>query len=430
MTRAPMPARVLITGINYWPERTGNAPYTTGLAEHLAGRGMAVDVVTAMPYYPTWQSDPEYAGHARLVETREGVTVRRFRTYIPDRQTAARRIAFETSFFAHALLRRDARPDLVLGIVPSLSGGGLAAFAARRSGVPLGLIFQDLVGGAARQSGMPGGARVAAATRAIEGAIARRAAAVAIVSEGFRGYLEALGVAPERIVRVRNWTHLAPARRDRAEVRRELGWADDDVVVLHSGAMGLKQGLENVIATATLAKHRAARLRFVLIGDGSQKAHLQRLAGVAGAAGAAGTVAFLPPQPDDRFADTLAAADVLLVNERASLLDMALPSKLTSYFAAGRPVVAAVAPRGWTAKEIEGSGGGIVAPAEDPPALLAAIERIAADPALAARLGEAGRTYARTTLDRTSILCQADTFVDDLLRARTVPRPDGAENAS
>ena len=54
----------------------------------------------------------------------------------------------------------------------------------------------------------------------------------------------------------------------------------------------------------------------------------------------------------------LAAADVLAVTQRASVLDMSVPSKLTSYFAAGRPVVASVAAEGGTAQEVRRSGAG------------------------------------------------------------------------
>ena len=62
------------------------------------------------------------------------------------------------------------------------------------------------------------------------------------------------------------------------------------------------------------------------------------------------------------------ASDVLLVNQRASVTNMSLPSKLTSYFASGRPVIAAVSADSETAWEIEASGAGLVVPPADPPA--------------------------------------------------------------
>ena len=65
------------------------------------------------------------------------------------------------------------------------------------------------------------------------------------------------------------------------------------------------------------------------MGDGNQRAHLRELAG------GLPNLDFLPPADDADFPDVLAAADVLAVTQRASVLDMSVPSKLTSYFAAG-----------------------------------------------------------------------------------------------
>ena len=56
----------------------------------------------------------------------------------------------------------SAGADCVLGVVPSLGGGVAAAVLARRSKAPFGIIFQDLMGQAAAQSGLPGGGRASA----------------------------------------------------------------------------------------------------------------------------------------------------------------------------------------------------------------------------------------------------------------------------
>lgn len=409
---ARQPTRILITGINYAPEQTGNAPYTTGLAEHLARTGFDVTVVTGMPYYPEWRVPAEYGRRLRAHESRNGVSVHRMRTYVPRKQDAIRRIGFEAGFFLNGLtLRGYERPDAVIGIVPSLGGAGLAALLARRFRAPYGLMFQDLVGAAAQQSGMPGGNTVARATQALEGRAARGAAAVSVISEGFTSYLVDLGVDPSRIRHIRNWSHIQRPDRARDDVRRELGWTPDETIVLHAGAMGLKQGLDNVVHAARLAQTRMPGVRFVFMGDGNQRARLQELA-----AGLT-NVTFLPPSDASAFPGILAAADVLLINERASLLDMALPSKLTSYLMAGRPIVAAVSPEGWTAREVRTTGAGLVVPAEDPAALVDAVATIAADPDRARQMGEAGPRYAESRLSAPVILEQASAFIRTILNA-------------
>ncbi|NEE57109.1 glycosyltransferase family 4 protein, partial [Streptomyces sp. SID8455] len=77
----------------------------------------------------------------------------------------------------------------------------------------------------------------------------------------------ALGVDPGRIRIVPNWTHVQAPAADRAATRARLGWAPSTPVLLHSGNMGLKQGLEVLIDTARLAPD----VRIVLMGDGNQR---------------------------------------------------------------------------------------------------------------------------------------------------------------
>lgn len=415
------PARILIVGINYAPEETGNAPYTSALAAHLAATGYHVTALTGIPHYPSWRVPSAYRSCLWRREQHQGVDVRRRWHYVPRRQSAIHRALFEASFALTGLSALALpRPDLVIGIVPSLSDGVLARIAARRFRVPYGLIFQDLMGQAALQSGVSGGRNVARATRALEGWIVRGATLVGIVSDGFREYLEDLGVRHERTRTLPNWSHIPPPTRPRLAVREALGWGADDHVVLHAGNMGVKQGLEHVITAARLALTSFPAARFVFMGNGNQRPMLEALArGLP-------NVIFLDPQPAERFPDVLAAADVLLVNERRTVVNMALPSKLTSYFVAGRPIVAATPPGSVTAREVERAGAAVVIPPEDPQALVDAVAHLAADRATAERLAAAGPAYAAAYLSCEAGLARVERFVADLLTSGAALASSGA----
>jgi putative colanic acid biosynthesis glycosyltransferase WcaI len=398
-------ANVFIISMHYWPEASGNAPYSTGLAEHLAARGNRVTVLTGMPHYPEWRVHDGYGGWS-YVESRKGVRIHRRGHYIPSRQTAVRRAMYEATFLAAALPSHGIpRPDVVLGVVPSLGGGVLARLAAARARAGYGVIFQDIMGAAAEQSGIPGGRWAGAAARRLERWVISRAVAVAPVTESFVPYLREIGVPSERIEILRNWTNLGAATRNREETRRSLGWAANEWVVLHAGNMGLKQGLEQVVAAARVADERSMAVRFVLMGDGNQRLSIQDLA--------EGTqrLWFRPFVDVAELPNVLAAADVLLVSERDSVVDMSLPSKLTSYFASGRPIVAAVHPNGATAKELERAGAGMVAPPGQPGALLDAIVELRSQPQEAARMGAKGVAYAYANLGRDQALQRVDALV-------------------
>jgi glycosyltransferase involved in cell wall biosynthesis len=274
--------------------------------------------------------------------------------------------------------------------------------------VRYGLLFQDLMGRAAAQSGIPGGGSVARITSMLETWATRRATMVGVVAEAFRPTLIEMGVTPSRIRSVPNWARLAEPTLSRDETRGRFGWTDDRQVVLHAGNMGHKQGLEQVIAAARLAAERGEPVRFVLAGGGNQEKALRVMgAGLP-------TLDFLGVQPDGLHASLLAAADVLLLSERPTQLDMSLPSKLTSYLAAGRPIVAAVPAGGASAREIERSGAGLLVPAGEPESILAALTRLRCEPALAAELAAAGPSYAAIHLSAAAGLARAVAFVDEI----------------
>jgi colanic acid biosynthesis glycosyl transferase WcaI len=409
--------KVLITSSYYWPEGAGTAPYLTGLAEYLSSRCHEVVVATTFAHYPHWRSSAK--GRAMLSEARAGVTVRRRAHFVPRRQSAAQRALYEATLLASGVtalgLRR--RPDVVIGTCPSLAAGMLARTASIAYRVPYGLIIQDLMGLAALQSGVAGGDRVASAVRRAELAIATRAEGVAIIAEGFRAYFEAGGVAPERIVRLRNWTRRVEPHETREQTRARLGWQPDEFVGLHGGNMGQKQGLGNILDAAALLEDE--RIRIVLAGDGNDRARLQADAHSRHLA----NVQFMPMQEPGGWEDLMQAADVLLVNQRASVADMSLPSKLTSYFAAGRPVVASVSPDSETAREIEAAEAGYVVPPEEPAALRDVLLSLQRDPSAASRFGDSVRRYAETHLSAEASLERHEEFVLAVAR-RSVRRAE------
>ncbi|MFJ3338141.1 glycosyltransferase [Streptomyces sp. NPDC086766] len=405
---------------NYAPEHTGIGPYATQLAEHWAARGADTHVLAGMPHYPSWRLDPEYAGFWRTTERRGGVTVHRRRHTVPARQTAVRRALFEASLLAHQLAAppRMPRPHAVVAQMPSLAGAVAAARIARRHGVPFVPVVQDLMGAAAAQSGISGGDRAAAAAARAERYALGRATLVGVIHDSFRPRVEAMGVDPSRIRLVPNWSHVARPSRPRAETRARLGWSGDRPVVLHSGNMGLKQGLEVLVDAARLDPG----VDVVLMGDGNQRAALRERAGDLP------NLRFLPPAEEADFPDVLAAADVLAVTQRASVLDMSVPSKLTSYFAAGRPVLASVAAEGGTADEVRRSGAGVLVPPEDPDALLKAVRELAADAAAADRLGARGPAYVDERLSRADGLGRLDGLLAEALEQGTTAH-EGAARA-
>ena len=404
--------RICVVSVNYEPEESGIAPYTTGMAVGLAVRGHDVEVLTGLPHYPQWRVDPAYRGMSGTAKAMDGVVVRRFAHYVPANPTTRSRVIFETTFGARVVSARWHRPELVLTVSPSLIASAMVITRSRMANIPVGLIVQDLYGKGVVETGAMS-ARLAQPAVRFEGAIFNHATGTAVVHDRFADAAVKMGVDPRRITVIRNWAHIeSPSAVDTAEVRMKHGWQPQERIILHSGNMGAKQGLENVVAAARLADEHGVNIRFVLMGDGNQRKLLQQLAnGVQ-------RIEFKDPLDAEDYRQVLACADVLLVNERPGVGEMAVPSKLTSYFSAGRPVLAATDADGFTAGEIRDAGAGVVVPAGDPAALLNTAVRLADNIEVGKRLGMSGRHYAHRLLSAERALDEYEDWCYRLARKR------------
>lgn len=412
MTRSNL--RITILGLNYAPEPTGNAPYTTSLAEGLAASGHTVHVVAGYPHYPEWALRQGYSGWTRE-EFINGISVERLRHHIPRTPSALSRIHMELSFGIRLMFARWHRPDVVLVVSPALFASALAILRVRlcRRRPAVGIWIQDLYSRGVVETGTGGGGLARLATAA-ESRILRSADGVTAIHDRFKRHIvNSLRVPAGRVEVIRNWTHLPAAPTSGlAEMRLKLGWEPTDVIVLHAGNMGKKQGLENVIEAARLADERESAVRFVLMGDGNQRRHLQSTAkGVS-------RLSFVDSLPDSEFQLALSAADVLLVNELPGIKDMAVPSKLTSYFNAGVPVIAATDEDSVTAFELESSGGGIRVDASNPIALLESAEALAREPSTATNMAVNALRFRNETLSEAAAIAKYDDFITSLASSR------------
>ncbi len=407
----PETLEILILGINYAPEVTGVAPYTTGIARGLSAEGHRVQVLTSFPHYPSWKTAAGYEKGLRRREWDGDVEVIRVRHPLPRNSVGPGRVLMEAVFAAQSLAGGRRRPDLILVMSPALMS--VASALARRLGTrtAVGVCVQDLYSRAFLETNALGG-RGARRVAELERALLSRADGVAVIHTKFRDTLVDLGVHRDRITVIRNWAHIHPSQADPAVTRAEMGWAPTDTIVLHAGNIGHKQELENVVEAARLADARGSHVRFVLLGDGARRRVLE-----ASAQGVR-SIEFVDPLPNGRFEDTLAAADLRLLNEKPGVLDMCGPGKLTSYFAAGRPVLAATDPRSGAAAEVSASGGGTMVPAGDPSLLLKAATALADDGVARAEMSERGRAYAEATLTPDAAMRSYEAWAHGLVRAK------------
>lgn len=372
---------VCVVACHYKPETTGSAPYNTMLVETLLDAGATVDVVAGVPHYPQWKvTEPKYRHGVRWKETDGGAKLLRVRHAVPSKPDLVGRARQESSFVALATPYVLASKAQIVVTVTPLLGAMLAAQLGRR-GRPMGVIVHDLNGNGAEQSGTAPG-RAAEAVGAVEYRLLAKATRVGIITPRFARALTANGVDPDRISRLPIFTHVDSTALSPQQARKQLGWAEAGTTVVHTGNMGAKQGLEHAVAAARAADSSGMDVRFVFVGDGNQRALLESHAtGLR-------NVTFVPPVSEEDYPVVLAAADVLLLHEKPGVTEMSLPSKLTSYVTARRPILAAVEDDGITKALLDSHSAAMTTPSGDVDALLTSLRQLAADPTMAHSLVE------------------------------------------
>ncbi len=173
---------------------------------------------------------------------------------------------------------------------------------------------------------------------------------------------------------------LHPAR-PRAQVRRELGLAEDDVAFATVARLFERKGHDDILSAAPLALSADPRVRFVFIGDGLLRDHLRAEADRLGVGHAVHFTGLVPPE---RIPELLNAVDAVIHPSLREGLARVLPQALI----VGRPVISYDVDG---AKEVVLPETGILLRPQDIAGLTAAVIRLAADPTLRRSMGEQGR---------------------------------------
>jgi colanic acid biosynthesis glycosyl transferase WcaI len=382
--------KILILSINYWPEVTGIGAFTTYRAEHLAAAGHDVEVCTTFPYYPEWKVPPAYKGRFALSEKRNGVSIIRGYAYIPNPVTALRRIVHEASFvtssFLRALFRK--RPDVLLVVSPPLGLTLSAIVLSRLWRVPYVFDVEDLQPDSAADLGMLP-AWAVKFLYGIEKAAYKHAALVTTLTNSMRQRIISKGVPEPKVelIEARMDDSLAELSPEEGIAFRQRYGMGEKFLVTYSGNMGVKQGLDVVLDSAALNRSDDSVL-FLLVGSGSDCERLRRRA----AELKLPNVRFLPLLEEADFRGLIAASGICLVTQQKSVSEVAFPSKIVTYLAAARPIIASVNPESEVACVTRESGAGRVVNAEDAEALLGAIRELRGDDLQ--ELGRKARNYA------------------------------------
>ena len=218
----------------------------------------------------------------------------------------------------------------------------------------------------------------------------RGAYRVVTVCRPFAEQIERLGVQRDRVTILHNSVKpfVPPPQEAVQSVRRELGVADDEAVILSVGRLSQEKGHADLIhAAATLnAMSGAPRFRVVIVGDGREQ---ERLAQLASRLGIETRITFAGFQRDTRPYYAMATVVAVPSHSEGS------PNVVLEAMAAGLPIAANAV--GGVPEILQENVTGLMVPPRNPEAMAKAILRILSDQELRVRLGAAARARAESS---------------------------------
>jgi colanic acid biosynthesis glycosyl transferase WcaI len=346
-------------------------------------------------------------------ETRDGVEVLRVRSTTFERRRLSLRALNYATFLAQALrvAVTKERPDVVLAMTDPPVIGDLAWIVARRFGVPLVVVSQDVFPETAVRLGRIQNPAVIFALRVLVNAYLRRADRVVAIGETMRKRLVAKGARPDRVTVIPNWvdtTALTPVPSDNAWAK--ANGFEGRFVVMHSGNVGHAQDLDSLIR-ATKLLDDVDDLSVAVVGGGTRHAELVALAREL----RADRVRFPPHQPRETLAESLSAADLHVVGLARGLAGYVVPSRLYGVLAVARPVICAADAESETAQLVRRVGCGVVVAPGRPDLLAHAIRRARSGELDLADMGNRGRDYVTQEADRRVAVQRYRALLDGLL---------------
>ncbi len=410
--------KLLILGINYYPELTGIAVYNTEMCEYLAKKGYDVHTLTGFPYYPFgrdfsfWYKEKKSQFSLFLTETINNAKVMRVNLYKPKKANTIKRIIHESSFIFLAMLKlmfSFEKYDLIICISPPLLLGLVAYVVSKVKQVPFIFHIQDLQPDAAVELGMLKKGLFASFLYGIERFIYNKAQYVFTISEGMREKIIKKGFIKDKVRLFYNWVDtdtLKPMSKNNIFAKKYN--LENKFVVLHAGNMGKKQDMQVILESAERLKGEKLIL-FLLVGGGVKREFVEQYVNEHNLT----NVLLLNVQPKSILNEMFASADVSLITQSKKVKNIVMPSKVFGPASVERPLIIAATDECEISKLARRYNFGLVIEPEDADSLVCAVIKLKEDKRLAKLMGKNGRLFMVKERKMENVI---DKFEEEILR--------------
>lgn len=416
-----MSNKVLLIGGNFSPELTGIGKYNGEMIAWLSQNGFECTVITTFPYYPQWKVQEPYKKRYFWFKKETAGSSHTFKIircphYIPGNPSPAKRLLSDISILFSSTIALvpilfGKKYNYIFSVAPPFTLGLLGIIYKKIRGAKFLYHIQDLQVNAARDFNMIKSKNILSLLFTIEKHILKHADVISTISRGMMKMIE--NKCDKKIAYFPNWVDLDEyyPLHNKEELKVKFGFNPSDKLVLYSGAIGEKQGLEAIIHSAKFFE-KNTEIKFLICGCGPYKENLVSLKNKFDLK----NVFFLPLQPPGEFNLFLNMADVHLILQKANASDLVLPSKLSTVLAIGGFAIVSASPHTSLYEIMESSDMGIVIQPEDQASLDNAILNfIESDNT---QKSKNARSYAENFLSIHSILLS---FLEEVLNHNSAP---------
>ncbi len=396
---APPRTRILFLTHYFPPE--GNAPASRvhEMCRRWVRAGHKVTVITCAPNHPSGKVYKGYHNWPLQRERIDGITVLRVWSFLAANKGKRRRglnfISYMLTSMLLALFLR--RPDVLIATSPQFFCGWAGVLVTALKRIPFILEIRDIWPESIRAVGATDRSWLIWLLERMEQQMYDSAHRIVTVGAGYREQLISRGVAASKVEIVTNGVdrELFVSHAGDGAVRTQYGLGDS-FVCAYVGTIGMAAGLEVALRAAKILRDKGRHdIKLMLVGDGATRQELEQSARQQGL----DNVIFTGRIEKKAVPELLAAVDACLVHlRRQELFESVLPSKIFEAAGMERPIILGV--KGHAARLVQAAGCGICIEPENEQELVGAIERLADDRELGARLGQSGQQYVREHFDR------------------------------
>ncbi len=379
------------------PEVNAPASRTFEHCREWVRQGHKVTVITCVPNHPRGEVYPGYKNRLYQTENIEGVEVIRLWTYLAANEGFAKRTLNYVSYMLAATLMAPflKKHDLLISTSPQFFCGLAGYLLSRIKRVPWVLEIRDLWPESILAVGAIKNKMIIKLLQGLEDFVYKKSDRIVSVTDSFKRYMVAKGVAAEKVYVIKNGVNLDFYKADNIDtsLKSSLGLADK-FVISYVGTHGMAHKLRTLLEAAKmLEKHTS--IHFLLVGDGADKENLSKLRDQWNLT----NVTMLEQQPKTEMPKIWGLTDISAVClKKSDLFKTVIPSKIFESMAMSKPILLGV--DGESREIIEQSGAGLYFEPENSQMLADIILKLYQENDAYIKLARCGRDYVAQNFDR------------------------------